>query len=97
MRKTSGQAVASIAAAARPSIAAGSTARLIGALAVTLGAAAATTNTTASDAPWRRFVTKSAPGEGSDYNAKIIEEFQANQGRIGWPRSLKRSARSCGS
>ena len=41
MRKTSGQAVASIAAAARPSIAAGSTARLTGALAVTLGVAAA--------------------------------------------------------
>jgi hypothetical protein len=40
VRKTSGQAVASIAAAARPSIAAGSTARLTGVLAVTLGAAA---------------------------------------------------------
>ena len=43
MRKTSGQAVASIAAAARPSIAAGSAARLTGALAVTLGLAAACT------------------------------------------------------
>jgi len=41
VRKTSGQAVAGIAAAARPSIAAGSTARLTGALAVTLGVAAA--------------------------------------------------------
>jgi hypothetical protein len=41
VRKTSGQAVASIAAAARPSNAAGSTARLTGALAVTLGVAAA--------------------------------------------------------
>jgi predicted metal-binding membrane protein len=41
VRKTSGQIVAGIAAAARPSIAAGSTARLTGALAVTLGVAAA--------------------------------------------------------
>jgi len=41
VRKTGGQAVASIAAAARPSIAAGSTARLTGVLAVTLVAAAA--------------------------------------------------------
>ena len=28
-------------------------------------------------------MTKSAPGEGSDYNAKIIKEFRANQGRVG--------------
>jgi predicted dithiol-disulfide oxidoreductase (DUF899 family) len=41
VRKTSGQAVAGIAAAARSSIAAGRTARLTGALAVTLGVAAA--------------------------------------------------------
>jgi hypothetical protein len=27
-------------------------------------------------------MTKSAPDEGSDYNAKIIKEFRANQGRV---------------
>ena len=26
-----------------------------------------------------------APDEGSDYNAKIIKEFRANQGRVGGP------------
>jgi predicted metal-binding membrane protein len=41
VRQITGQAVAGITAASRPSIAAGSTARLAGALAVTLGAAAA--------------------------------------------------------
>jgi len=41
VRQTSGQPVAGIATAARPSAAAGSTARLTGALAVTLGVAAA--------------------------------------------------------
>src|SRR6516165_5495497 len=46
---------------------------------------AATTNTTASDAPWRSFMTNSAPDEGSDYNTKIIAEFRANQGRVGGP------------
>jgi deazaflavin-dependent oxidoreductase (nitroreductase family) len=30
-------------------------------------------------------MTKSAPDEGSDYNAKIIKEFRANQGRVGGP------------
>ena len=30
-------------------------------------------------------MTKSAPGEGSDYNAKIIKEFRVNQGRVGGP------------
>ena len=30
-------------------------------------------------------MTKSAPHEGSDYNAKIIKEFQENQGRVGGP------------
>ena len=30
-------------------------------------------------------MTRSAPDEGSDYNAKIIKEFRANQGRVGGP------------
>jgi deazaflavin-dependent oxidoreductase (nitroreductase family) len=30
-------------------------------------------------------MTTSAPDEGSDYNAKIIKEFRANQGRVGGP------------
>jgi deazaflavin-dependent oxidoreductase (nitroreductase family) len=30
-------------------------------------------------------MTKSAPGEGGDYNAEIIKEFRANQGRVGGP------------
>jgi hypothetical protein len=30
-------------------------------------------------------MTNSAPDQGSDYNAKIIEEFRANQGRVGGP------------
>ncbi len=30
-------------------------------------------------------MTTSAPNEGSDYNTKIIEEFRANQGRVGGP------------
>ena len=30
-------------------------------------------------------MTKSAPDEGSDYNAKIIKEFRANQGRVDGP------------
>ena len=30
-------------------------------------------------------MTKSAPDESSDYNAKIIKEFRANQGRVGGP------------
>jgi deazaflavin-dependent oxidoreductase (nitroreductase family) len=30
-------------------------------------------------------MTKPAPDEGSDYNAKIIKEFRANQGRVGGP------------
>jgi deazaflavin-dependent oxidoreductase (nitroreductase family) len=30
-------------------------------------------------------MTKSVPGEGGDYNAKIIKEFRANQGRVGGP------------
>ncbi len=30
-------------------------------------------------------MTKSAPDEGSDYNAKIIKEFRVNQGRVGGP------------
>jgi deazaflavin-dependent oxidoreductase (nitroreductase family) len=30
-------------------------------------------------------MTRSAPGEGSDYNAKIIKEFRANQGRVAGP------------
>jgi deazaflavin-dependent oxidoreductase (nitroreductase family) len=30
-------------------------------------------------------VTKSAPEEGSDYNAEIIKEFRANQGRVAGP------------
>jgi deazaflavin-dependent oxidoreductase (nitroreductase family) len=42
-------------------------------------------NTAATDAPWRRFMKKSAPGNGSDYNAKIIKEFRANQGRVAGP------------
>jgi len=28
---------------------------------------------------------KSAPGNGSDYNAEIIKEFRANQGRVAGP------------
>jgi hypothetical protein len=30
-------------------------------------------------------MTKSAPDEGSDYNAEIIKEFRADQGRVGGP------------
>ena len=30
-------------------------------------------------------MTKSATDEGSDYNAEIIKEFRANQGRVGGP------------
>jgi hypothetical protein len=30
-------------------------------------------------------MTKPAPDEGSYYNAKIIKEFRANQGRVGGP------------
>ena len=30
-------------------------------------------------------VANSAPGEANDYNAKIIEEFRANEGRVGGP------------
>jgi deazaflavin-dependent oxidoreductase (nitroreductase family) len=30
-------------------------------------------------------MTNSAPDEGSDYNAEIIKEFRANQGRAGGP------------
>ncbi len=30
-------------------------------------------------------MTKSAPDDGSDYNAEIIKEFRANQGRVGGP------------
>ena len=30
-------------------------------------------------------VANSAPGEANAYNAKIIEEFRANEGRVGGP------------
>jgi hypothetical protein len=30
-------------------------------------------------------MTKSAPDEGSDYNAEIIKEFRASQGYVGGP------------
>jgi len=30
-------------------------------------------------------MTKPAPDDGSDYNAKIIKEFRAKQGRVGGP------------
>jgi deazaflavin-dependent oxidoreductase (nitroreductase family) len=30
-------------------------------------------------------MANSAPGTANDYNAKIIEEFRANQGRVGGP------------
>ena len=30
-------------------------------------------------------MTTSAPDEGSDYNAQIVEEFRANQGHVGGP------------
>ena len=30
-------------------------------------------------------MTNPASGDGSDYNAKIIKEFRANQGRVGGP------------
>ena len=30
-------------------------------------------------------VANAAPGEANDYNAKIIEEFRANEGRVGGP------------
>jgi hypothetical protein len=30
-------------------------------------------------------MTNSAPGGANDYNANIIEEFRANQGRVGLP------------
>src|SRR5262249_57567056 len=42
-------------------------------------------NRTGRDGRWRRLMTKPAPGEGSDYNAKIIKEFRVNQGRVGGP------------
>ncbi len=40
--------------------------------------------TSTSKAP-EEIVADSAPGEASDFNAKIIEEFRANQGRVGGP------------
>jgi len=30
-------------------------------------------------------IANSAPGGASDYNTKIIEEFRANEGRVGGP------------
>jgi deazaflavin-dependent oxidoreductase (nitroreductase family) len=41
---------------------------------------AATTSTTASE-----IMANSAPGGADDYNSKIIDEFRANQGRVGGP------------
>jgi hypothetical protein len=32
-------------------------------------------------------MANSAPGGASDYNTKIIEEFRANEGRVGGPRA----------
>src|SRR5208337_2119664 len=40
----------------------------------------ATTSTTASE-----IMANPAPGGASDYNTKIIEEFRANEGRVGGP------------
>jgi deazaflavin-dependent oxidoreductase (nitroreductase family) len=40
--------------------------------------------TSTSKAP-EEIVADSAPGEASDFNTKIIEEFRANQGRVGGP------------
>ena len=34
---------------------------------------------------WEEIVADSAPGRASDFNTKIIEEFRANQGRVGGP------------
>ena len=46
---------------------------------------------------WRRFMTNSAPDEDSDYNAKIIKEFRAGQGRVGgpWANGVKLVLRRC--
>jgi len=30
-------------------------------------------------------MAKPAAARANDYNAKIIEEFRANEGRVGWP------------
>jgi hypothetical protein len=30
-------------------------------------------------------MTNSAPGRANDYNRKIVEEFRANEGRVGGP------------
>jgi deazaflavin-dependent oxidoreductase (nitroreductase family) len=38
-----------------------------------------------SDVPGEEIMANSAPGEASDFNTKIIEEFRANEGRVGGP------------
>jgi deazaflavin-dependent oxidoreductase (nitroreductase family) len=57
----------------------GSTARRSAVTRLACGGAA-TTSTAASE-----IMANSAPGGASDYNAKIIEEFRANRGRVGGP------------
>ena len=40
---------------------------------------------TSTSKAWEEIVAESAPGGASDYNTKIIEEFRANEGRVGGP------------
>ncbi len=40
---------------------------------------------TSTSKAWEETVANSAPGGASDYNTKIIEEFRANEGRVGGP------------
>ena len=40
---------------------------------------------TSTSKAWEEIVANSAPGGASDYNTKIIEEFRANEGRVGGP------------
>jgi len=40
---------------------------------------------TSMSKPGEEIVAESAPGGASDYNTKMIEEFRANEGRVGGP------------
>jgi deazaflavin-dependent oxidoreductase (nitroreductase family) len=40
---------------------------------------------TSTSKAWEEIVAKSAPGGASDFNTKMIEEFRANEGRVGGP------------
>src|ERR1700746_3856237 len=38
---------------------------------------------TSTSEAWEKIVADSAPGGASDFNTKMIEEFRANEGRVG--------------